>query len=119
MTLLDLAAWAPTVRTVLAALFLLAVAVLLGIALGRKLVDRALDEAAVRSLEELRRRQTRDDRQALRHLPPTVTLSDAIEHAARLGIGVAEAADDLYVRRARALIERNLRRHRHPQETDR
>lgn len=77
---------------------------------GRRRRRQLIEDAAVRSLEILRDRQTADDRQAVRQLPPTVTLADVLEHAGRLGIGAAEAADDLYVRRVRALLERELRR---------
>lgn len=92
---------------------------LLGITVGRGRRERALDDAADYAAAKLRAAQVDEDGDALRQLPPTVSAADALEHAARLGISVAEAAEDLYRRRVRALLVDRFRRETLRPRTDR
>lgn len=85
------------------------VAALVGYYLGRRRRREIVDEAAVETYAEFVARQTSEDRRASKTLPPTVTLSDAYAHAAATGLGIEEAAAQLFTDRARALIERDLR----------
>lgn len=78
-----------------------------------------IEQAAREALEMLRTQQIAEDRGALRSLPPTVAADEAIERAARLGISVEEAAEQIFLARARALLSARMRtsiRHtrRHP-----
>lgn len=84
-------------------------AALVGYWIGRRRRAEIVEEAAAETLDVLVARQTADDRTASKTLPPTVTLSDAYAHAARTGLGLEEAAAQLFTDRARALIDRRIR----------
>lgn len=98
----------PQVAAVVVPFLLAAWAV--GYWMGRRTRTEIVSEAATATLDLLVERQTADDRRAAKTLPPTVTLSDAWAHASKTGLGLEEAAEDLLVARARALIADNLRK---------
>ena len=99
----------PTVATVTT---LVAVALAIGYLAGRWRRTTLVDAAATRALATLRTLQRDDDLTTIRALPPMVSLADVLEHASRLGIGVTEAADSLFLLRAKALLDDDVRRHR-------
>lgn len=78
-------------------------------ALWRRRRTAWIDQAARAAYVELVAAQVADDSTAV--LPPTVNLSEAIAYAGRHGLSVAEAAEAIYVSRARGIIARNARRH--------
>lgn len=101
----------PTLELTAAALTIALVAFALGYLAGRHRRRELVDEAADRTLEALIARQVDTDRRALDSLPPGVSASDAVRHAAYLGISVDEAALDLFRTQARARLDANLARH--------
>lgn len=85
--------------------------ILLGMMAERLRRGSLIEEAADATVDELVARQVAEDRRALESLPPGVDGADALELAARHGIGVREAALILFRDQARARLEANLRRH--------
>jgi hypothetical protein len=74
---------------------------------GRRTRAEIVEESATETLTILRKEQATQDRTSV--MPPLVTRSQAYQHASKRGIGLMEAAAELHLVRARALIQQRIR----------
>jgi hypothetical protein len=88
---------------------LVGIVLTVGYALGRRVrrkeVARAVHDAVARTVVD----EIHTTRQAATRLPPTVSLRDAIVISLREGCTIAEAGDQLYRQRVKALVDQHLR----------